>query len=171
MAEALSKNSLHLCLEELCRLYKLPGALKTLDLIYPKSGKPITLDKFINIAKKINFETSLSELSLKDSDAQKSPIIIFNKKDEASLLLASDNNQYHVWEASSNQVTKITAQIFKTTYEKKCILIKPQVKHDGRVSFHEHIIKPSGWFWESLTSPGLVSICLIFKSGKYPCKS
>ena len=164
MAEALSKNSLHLCLEELCRLYKLPGALKTLDLIYPKSGKPITLDKFINIAKKINFEASLSELSLKDSDAQKSPIIIFNKKDEASLLLASDKNQYHVWEASSNQVTKITAQIFKTTYEKKCILIKPQVKHDGRVSFHEHIIKPSGWFWESLLKYKKVYIDVIIAS-------
>ena len=56
MAEALSKDSLFHCLEELCRLHKLPGALKAIDSIYPKSAKTITLDKFVSIAKKLIFQ-------------------------------------------------------------------------------------------------------------------
>ena len=150
MAEALSKDSLLLCLEELCRLYKLPGALKTIDSIYPKSAKPITLDKFVSVVKKINFSASVDELSLKALATQKLPLIYFNKNNEASLLLAIENDQYHIWEASLNQASHITAIVFKAKYVKKCILIKPQLQNDGRVSFHESIIKPSSWFWESL---------------------
>ena len=150
MAEALSKDALLLCLEELCRLYKLSGALKTIDSIYPKSAKPITLDKFVSIVKKINFVASVDELSLKALATQKLPLIYFNKNNEASLLLAIENDQYHIWEASLNQASHITAIVFKAKYVKKCILIKPQLQNDGRVSFHESIIKPSSWFWESL---------------------
>ncbi|CAN1529539.1 SunT ABC-type bacteriocin/lantibiotic exporters, contain an N-terminal double-glycine peptidase domain [Methylophilaceae bacterium] len=150
MAEVLSKDALLLCLEELCRLYKLPGALKTIDSIYPKSAKPITLDKFVSIVKKINFVASVDELSLKALATQKLPLIYFNKNNEASLLLAIENDQYHIWEASLNQASHITAIVFKAKYVKKCILIKPQLQNDGRVSFHESIIKPSSWFWESL---------------------
>ena len=150
MAEVLSKDALLLCLEELCRLYKLPGALKTIDSIYPKSAKPITLDKFVSIVKKINFVASVDELSLKALATQKLPLIYFNKNNEASLLLAIENDQYHIWEASLNQASQITAIVFKAKYVKKCILIKPQLQNDGRVSFHESIIKPSSWFWESL---------------------
>ena len=150
MAEALSKDALLLCLEELCRFYKLPGALKTIDSIYPKSTKPITLDKFVSIVKKINFAASVDELSMKALATQKLPLIYFNKNNEASLLLAIENDQYHIWEASLNQASHITAIVFKAKYVKKCILIKPQLQNDGRVSFHESIIKPSSWFWESL---------------------
>jgi len=150
MAEVLPKDALLLCLEELCRLYKLPGALKTIDSIYPKSAKPITLDKFVSIVKKINFVASVDELSMKALATQKLPLIYFNKNNEASLLLAIENDQYHIWEASLNQASHITAIVFKATYVKKCILIKPQLQNDGRVSFHESIIKPSSWFWESL---------------------
>ena len=150
MAEALSKDALLLCLEELCRLYKLSGALKTIDSIYPKSAKPITLDKFVSIVKKINFVASVDELSLKALATQKLPLLYFNKNNEASLLLAIENDQYHIWEASLNQASQITAIVFKAKYVKKCILIKPQLQNDGRVSFHESIIKPSSWFWESL---------------------
>ena len=150
MAEVLPKDALLLCLEELCRLYKLPGALKTIDSIYPKSAKPITLDKFVSIVKKINFVASVDELSMKALATQKLPLIYFNKNNEASLLLAIENDQYHIWEASLNQASHITAIVFKATYVKKCILIKPQLQNDGRVSFHDSIIKPSGWFWESL---------------------
>ncbi len=150
MAEVLPKDALLLCLEELCRLYKLPGALKTIDSIYPKSAKPITLDKFVSIVKKINFVASVDELSMKALATQKLPLIYFNKNNEASLLLAIENDQYHIWEASLNQASQITAIVFKATYVKKCILIKPQLQNDGRVSFHDSIIKPSGWFWESL---------------------
>ena len=150
MAEVLPKDALLLCLEELCRLYKLPGALKTIDSIYPKSAKPITLDKFVSIVKKINFVASVNELSMKALATQKLPLIYFNKNNEASLLLAIENDQYHIWEASLNQASHITAIVFKATYVKKCILIKPQLQNDGRVSFHESIIKPSSWFWESL---------------------
>ena len=150
MAEVLSKDALLLCLEELCRLYKLPGALKTIDSIYPKSAKPITLDKFVSIVKKINFAASVDELSMKALATQKLPLIYFNKNNEASLLLAIENDQYHIWEASLNQASHITAIVFKAKYVKKCILIKPQLQNDGRVSFHESIIKPSSWFWESL---------------------
>ena len=150
MAEVLSKDALLLCLEELCRLYKLPGALKTIDSIYPKSAKSITLDKFVSIVKKINFVASVDELSLKALATQKLPLIYFNKNNEASLLLAIENDQYHIWEASLNQASHITAIVFKAKYVKKCILIKPQLQNDGRVSFHESIIKPSSWFWESL---------------------
>ena len=150
MAEVLSKDALLLCLEELCRLYKLPGALKTIDSIYPKSAKPITLDKFVSIVKKINFAASVDELSMKALATQKLPLIYFNKNNEASLLLAIENDQYHIWEASLNKASHITAIVFKAKYVKKCILIKPQLQNDGRVSFHESIIKPSSWFWESL---------------------
>ena len=150
MAEVLSKDALLLCLEELCRLYKLPGALKTIDSIYPKSAKSITLDKFVSIVKKINFVASVDELSLKALATQKLPLIYFNKNNEASLLLAIENDQYHIWEASLNKASHITAIVFKAKYVKKCILIKPQLQNDGRVSFHESIIKPSSWFWESL---------------------
>ena len=150
MAEVLSKDALLLCLEELCRLYKLPGALKTIDSIYPKSTKSITLDKFVSTVKKINFVASVNELSMKALATQKLPLIYFNKNNEASLLLAIENDQYHIWEASLNQASHITAIVFKATYVKKCILIKPQLQNDGRVSFHESIIKPSSWFWESL---------------------
>ena len=150
MAEVLSKDALLLCLEELCRLYKLPGALKTIDSIYPKSTKPITLDKFVSIVKKINFVASVNELSMKALATQKLPLIYFNKNNEASLLLAIENDQYHIWEASLNKASHITAIVFKAKYVKKCILIKPQLQNDGRVSFHESIIKPSSWFWESL---------------------
>ena len=150
MAEVLSKDALLLCLEELCRLYKLPGALKTIDSIYPKSAKPITLDKFVSTVKKINFVASVDELSLKALATQKLPLIYFNKNNEASLLLAIENDQYHIWEASLNQASHITAIVFKAKYVKKCILIKPQLQNDGRVSFHESIIKPSSWFWESI---------------------
>ena len=150
MAEVLPKDALLLCLEELCRLYKLPGALKTIDSIYPKSAKPITLDKFVSVVKKINFSASVDELSMKALATQKLPLIYFNKNNEASLLLAIENDQYHIWEASLNQASHITAIVFKATYVKKCILIKPQLQNDGRVSFHESIIKPSSWFWESL---------------------
>lgn len=150
MAEALSKDALLLCLEELCRLYKLPGALKTIDSIYPKSAKPITLDKFVSIVKKINFSASVDELSLKALATQKLPLIYFDKNNEASLLLSIENGKYHIWEAALNQVSQITENVFKASYVKKCILIKPSTQHDGRVSFHESIIKPSGWFWESL---------------------
>ena len=150
MAEVLSKDALLLCLEELCRLYKLPGALKTIDSIYPKSAKPITLDKFVSIVKKINFVASVNELSMKALATQKLPLIYFNKNNEASLLLAIENDQYHIWEASLNKASHITAIVFKAKYVKKCILIKPQLQNDGRVSFHESIIKPSSWFWESL---------------------
>jgi ATP-binding cassette subfamily C protein LapB len=150
MAEVLPKDALLLCLEELCRLYKLPGALKTIDSIYPKSAKPITLDKFVSIVKKINFVASVDELSMKALATQKLPLIYFNKNNEASLLLAIENDQYHIWEAALNQVSQITENVFKASYVKKCILIKPQLQNDGRVSFHESIIKPSSWFWESL---------------------
>ena len=150
MAEVLPKDALLLCLEELCRLYKLPGALKTIDSIYPKSTKSITLDKFVSTVKKINFVASVNELSMKALATQKLPLIYFNKNNEASLLLAIENDQYHIWEASLNQASQITAIVFKATYVKKCILIKPQLQNDGRVSFHDSIIKPSGWFWESL---------------------
>jgi ATP-binding cassette subfamily C protein LapB len=164
MAEALPKDSLLLCLEELCRLYKLPGALKTIESVYPKSAKPITLDKFISIVKKINFSASIDELPFKALASQKLPLIYFDKNNEASLLLAIENGKYHIWEAALNQVSQITENIFKTSYVKKCILIKPQVKHDGRVSFHEHIIKPSGWFWESLLKYKKVYIDVIVAS-------
>ena len=150
MAEVLSKDALLLCLEELCRLYKLPGALKTIDSIYPKSTKSITLDKFVSTVKKINFVASVNELSMKALATQKLPLIYFNKNNEASLLLAIENDQYHIWEASLNKASHITAIVFKAKYVKKCILIKPQLQNDGRVSFHESIIKPSSWFWESL---------------------
>ncbi|MSQ80392.1 MAG: type I secretion system permease/ATPase, partial [Candidatus Methylopumilus sp.] len=63
---------------------------------------------------------------------------------------AIENDQYHIWEASLNKASHITAILFKAKYVKKCILIKPQLQNDGRVSFHESIIKPSSWFWESL---------------------
>ena len=150
MAEALPKDSLLLCLEELCRLYKLPGALKTIDSIYPKSTKPITLDKFVSIVKKINFSASVDEFSMKALATQKLPLIYFDKNNQASLLLAIENGKYHIWEAALNQVSQITENVFKASYVKKCILIKPQLQNDGRVSFHESIIKPSSWFWESL---------------------
>ena len=150
MAEVLSKDALLLCLEELCRLYKLPGALKTIDSIYPKSAKPITLDKFVSIVKKINFAASVDELSMKALATQKLPLIYFDKNNQASLLLAIENGKYHIWEAALNQVSQITENVFKASYVKKCILIKPQLQNDGRVSFHESIIKPSSWFWESL---------------------
>ena len=150
MAEALSKDALLLCLEELCRLYKLSGTLKTIDSIYPKSAKPITLDKFVSIVKKINFAASVDELSMKALATQKLPLIYFDKTNQASLLLAIENGKYHIWEAALNQVSQITENVFKASYVKKCILIKPQLQNDGRVSFHDSIIKPSGWFWESL---------------------
>ena len=164
MAEALSKDSLLLCLEELCRLYKLPGALKTIDSIYPKSTKPITLDKFVSIVKKINFSASVDELSLKALATQKLPLIYFDKNNQASLLLAIENGKYHIWEAALNQVSQITENVFKASYVKKCILIKPSTQHDGRVSFHESIIKPSGWFWESLLKYKKVYIDVIIAS-------
>ena len=150
MAEVLSKDALLLCLEELCRLYKLPGALKTIDSIYPKSTKSITLDKFVSTVKKINFVASVDELSMKALATQKLPLIYFDKNNQASLLLAIENGKYHIWEAALNQVSQITENVFKASYVKKCILIKPQLQNDGRVSFHESIIKPSSWFWESL---------------------
>ena len=150
MAEVLPKDALLLCLEELCRLYKLPGALKTIDSIYPKSTKPITLDKFVSIVKKINFAASVDEFSMKALATQKLPLIYFDKNNQASLLLAIENGKYHIWEAALNQVSQITENVFKASYVKKCILIKPQLQNDGRVSFHESIIKPSSWFWESL---------------------
>ena len=164
MAEALSKDSLLLCLEELCRLYKLPGALKTIDSIYPKSTKPITLDKFVSIVKKINFLASVDELSLKALATQKLPLIYFDKNNQASLLLAIENGKYHIWEAALNQVSQITENVFKASYVKKCILIKPSTQHDGRVSFHESVIKPSGWFWESLLKYKKVYIDVIIAS-------
>jgi ATP-binding cassette subfamily C protein LapB len=145
-------------------LYKLPGALKTIESVYPKSAKPITLDKFISIVKKINFSASIDELPFKALASQKLPLIYFDKNNEASLLLAIENGKYHIWETALNQVSQITENIFKTSYVKKCILIKPQVKHDGRVSFHEHIIKPSGWFWESLLKYKKVYIDVIVAS-------
>jgi len=164
MAEALPKDSLLLCLEELCRLYKLPGALKAIDSIYPKSAKPITLDKFVSVVKKINFVASVDELSMKALATQKKPLIYFDKNNQASLLLAIDNGKYHIWEAALNQVSQITENIFKASYVKKCILIKPSTQHDGRVSFHESIIKPSGWFWESLLKYKKVYIDVIVAS-------
>ena len=164
MAEALSKDALLLCLEELCRLYKLPGALKTIDSIYPKSTKPITLDKFVSIVKKINISASVDELSLKALATQKLPLIYFDKNNQASLLLAIENGKYHIWEAALNQVSQITENVFKASYVKKCILIKPSTQHDGRVSFHESIIKPSGWFWESLLKYKKVYIDVIIAS-------
>ena len=164
MAEALPKDSLLLCLEELCRLYKLPGALKAIDSIYPKSAKPITLDKFVSVVKKINFVASVYELSMKALATQKKPLIYFDKNNQASLLLAIDNGKYHIWEAALNQVSQITENIFKASYVKKCILIKPSTQHDGRVSFHESIIKPSGWFWESLLKYKKVYIDVIVAS-------
>ena len=164
MAEALSKDALLLCLEELCRLYKLPGALKTIDSIYPKSAKPITLDKFVSIVKKINFVASVDELSMKALATQKLPLIYFDKNNQASLLLAIENGKYHIWEAALNQVSQITENVFKASYVKKCILIKPSTQHDGRVSFHESIIKPSGWFWESLLKYKKVYVDVIVAS-------
>ncbi len=164
MADALPKDSLLLCLEELCRLYKLPGALKAVDSIYPKSAKPITLDKFVSIIKKINFVASVDELSMKALAAQKLPLIYFDKNNQASLLLAIENGKYHIWEAALNQVSQITENVFKASYVKKCILIKPSTQHDGRVSFHESIIKPSGWFWESLLKYKKVYIDVIIAS-------
>ena len=164
MADALPKDSLLLCLEELCRLYKLPGALKAIDSIYPKSAKPITLDKFVSIIKKINFVASVDELSMKALAAQKLPLIYFDKNNQASLLLAIENGKYHIWEAALNQVSQITENVFKASYVKKCILIKPSTQHDGRVSFHESIIKPSGWFWESLLKYKKVYIDVIIAS-------
>ena len=164
MAEALSKDALLLCLEELCRLYKLPGALKTIDSIYPKSAKPITLDKFVSIVKKINFVASVDELSMKALATQKLPLIYFNKNNEASLLLAIENGKYHIWEAALNQVSQITENVFKASYVKKCILIKPSTQHDGRVSFHDSVIKPSGWFWESLLKYKKVYVDVIVAS-------
>lgn len=164
MADALPKDSLLLCLEELCRLYKLPGALKAIDSIYPKSAKPITLDKFVSIIKKINFVASVDELSMKALAAQKLPLIYFDKNNQASLLLAIENGKYHIWEAALNQVSQITENVFKASYIKKCILIKPSTQHDGRVSFHESIIKPSGWFWESLLKYKKVYIDVIIAS-------
>ncbi len=164
MADALPKDSLLLCLEELCRLYKLPGALKAVDSIYPKSAKPITLDKFVSIIKKINFVASVDELSMKALAAQKLPLIYFDKNNQASLLLAIENGKYHIWEAALNQVSQITENVFKASYVKKCILIKPLTQHDGRVSFHESIIKPSGWFWESLLKYKKVYIDVIVAS-------
>ncbi len=164
MAEALTKESLLLCLEELCRLYKLPGALKTIESIYPKSAKPITLDKFVSIVKKINFSASVDELSLKALATQKLPLIYFDKNNQASLLLAIENGKYHIWEATLNQVSQITENVFKASYVKKCILIKPSTQHDGRVSFHDSVIKPSGWFWESLLKYKKVYIDVIVAS-------
>lgn len=164
MAEALPKDSLLLCLEELCRLYKLPGALKAIDSIYPKSAKPITLDKFVSVVKKINFVASVDELSMKALATQKKPLIYFDKNNQASLLLAIDNGKYHIWEAALNQVSQITENIFKASYVKKCILIKPSTQHDGRVSFHDSVIKPSGWFWESLLKYKKVYIDVIVAS-------
>jgi len=164
MAEALSKDALLLCLEELCRLYKLPGALKTIDSIYPKSAKPITLDKFVSIVKKINFAASVDELSMKALATQKLPLIYFDKNNQASLLLAIENGKYHIWEAALNQVSQITENVFKASYVKKCILIKPSTQHDGRVSFHDSVIKPSGWFWESLLKYKKVYVDVIVAS-------
>jgi ATP-binding cassette subfamily C protein LapB len=164
MADALSKDSLLLCLEELCRLYKLPGALKTIDSVYPKSAKPITLDKFVSIAKKINFSASVDELAFKTLATQKLPLIYFDKNNEASLLLGIENGKYHIWEAALNQVSQITENIFKASYAKKCILIKPIAQHDGRVSFHESVIKPSSWFWESLLKYKKVYVDVIIAS-------
>ena len=164
MAEALSKDALLLCLEELCRLYKLPGALKAIDSIYPKSAKPITLDKFVSIVKKINFAASVDELSMKALATQKLPLIYFDKNNQASLLLAIENGKYHIWEAALNQVSQITENVFKASYVKKCILIKPSTQHDGRVSFHDSVIKPSGWFWESLLKYKKVYIDVIVAS-------
>ena len=164
MAEALSKDALLLCLEELCRLYKLPGALKAIDSIYPKSAKPITLDKFVSIVKKINFAASVDELSIKALATQKLPLIYFDKNNQASLLLAIENGKYHIWEAALNQVSQITENVFKASYVKKCILIKPSTQHDGRVSFHDSIIKPSGWFWESLLKYKKVYVDVIVAS-------
>jgi len=164
MAEALSKDALLLCLEELCRLYKLPGALKAIDSIYPKSAKPITLDKFVSIVKKINFAASVDELPLKALATQKLPLIYFDKNNQASLLLAIENSKYHIWEAALNQVSQITENVFKASYVKKCILIKPATQHDGRVSFHDSVIKPSGWFWESLLKYKKVYVDVIVAS-------
>lgn len=164
MAEALSKDALLLCLEELCRLYKLPGALKAIDSIYPKSAKPITLDKFVSIVKKINFAASVDELPLKALATQKLPLIYFDKNNQASLLLAIENGKYHIWEAALNQVSQITENVFKASYVKKCILIKPSTQHDGRVSFHDSVIKPSGWFWESLLKYKKVYVDVIVAS-------
>ena len=164
MAEALSKDALLLCLEELCRLYKLPGALKAIDSIYPKSAKPITLDKFVSIVKKINFAASADELSIKALATQKLPLIYFDKNNQASLLLAIENGKYHIWEAALNQVSQITENVFKASYVKKCILIKPSTQHDGRVSFHDSVIKPSGWFWESLLKYKKVYVDVIVAS-------
>jgi len=164
MAEALSKDALLLCLEELCRLYKLPGALKAIDSIYPKSAKPITLDKFVSIVKKINFAASVDELSIKALATQKLPLIYFDKNNQASLLLAIENGKYHIWEAALNQVSQITENVFKASYVKKCILIKPSTQHDGRVSFHDSVIKPSGWFWESLLKYKKVYVDVIVAS-------
>jgi ATP-binding cassette subfamily C protein LapB len=164
MAEALSKDALLLCLEELCRLYKLPGALKAIDSIYPKSAKPITLDKFVSIVKKINFAASVDELSMKALATQKLPLIYFDKNNQASLLLAIENGKYHIWEAALNQVSQITENVFKASYVKKCILIKPSTQHDGRVSFHDSVIKPSGWFWESLLKYKKVYVDVIVAS-------
>ena len=164
MAEALSKDALLLCLEELCRLYKLPGALKAIDSIYPKSAKPITLDKFVSIAKKINFSASVDELAFKTLASQKLPLIYFDKNNQASLLLAIENGKYHIWEAALNQVSQITENVFKASYVKKCILIKPSTQHDGRVSFHDSVIKPSGWFWESLLKYKKVYVDVIVAS-------
>jgi ATP-binding cassette subfamily C protein LapB len=164
MAEALSKDALLLCLEELCRLYKLPGALKAIDSIYPKSAKPITLDKFVSIVKKINFAASVDELSMKALATQKLPLIYFDKNNQASLLLAIENGKYHIWEAALNQVSQITENVFKASYVKKCILIKPATQHDGRVSFHDSVIKPSGWFWESLLKYKKVYVDVIVAS-------
>jgi ATP-binding cassette subfamily C protein LapB len=164
MAEALSKDALLLCLEELCRLYKLPGALKAIDSIYPKSAKPITLDKFVSIVKKINFAASADELSMKALATQKLPLIYFDKNNQASLLLAIENGKYHIWEAALNQVSQITENVFKASYVKKCILIKPATQHDGRVSFHDSVIKPSGWFWESLLKYKKVYVDVIVAS-------
>jgi ATP-binding cassette subfamily C protein LapB len=145
-------------------LYKLPGALKAIDSIYPKSAKPITLDKFVSIVKKINFAASADELSIKALATQKLPLIYFDKNNQASLLLAIENGKYHIWEAALNQVSQITENVFKASYVKKCILIKPSTQHDGRVSFHDSVIKPSGWFWESLLKYKKVYVDVIVAS-------
>jgi len=61
-------------------------------------------------------------------------------------------------------VSQITENVFKASYVKKCILIKPSTQHDGRVSFHDSVIKPSGWFWESLLKYKKVYVDVIVAS-------
>jgi ATP-binding cassette subfamily C protein LapB len=106
----------------------------------------------------------VDELSIKALATQKLPLIYFDKNNQASLLLAIENGKYHIWEAALNQVSQITENVFKASYVKKCILIKPATQHDGRVSFHDSVIKPSGWFWESLLKYKKVYVDVIVAS-------